>query len=805
MQSLPAAVWKLKSVFHHRERQGRRLPRFRQSQAVRCSILLPLLVAAMPLAGCLPLPTPGSGPGDAQDPCIETHDQGCVSDAEYQELADAIAEPLRETSSFENQWGLSTIRADQAYANLELLHGPDVAPGEGVTVGVLDTGIDAAHFQFRNRNIIQRFLPGSVGDDGSEFSHGTAVASIIAGEDDPDFPFDSHGVAWGADLVFFALPLGDPSDTYDPVTVDDLPGVDDFLLEYVGETLDWRHGGQGIDFLNMSLGVSGLIENFSEADLRTHVAAGLAKLAQEDSEDKVLLIWAAGNANGLSCVIDVPECVNGEVEASSAGLTAGLTAWIPELREHSVAVVAVGPEDGEITDFSNRCGIAAEQCIAAPGQAVRVAYFGPDGDGNPGARGTARFNGTSFAAPMVTGGLALMKHYFRDQISNTDLLARLLKTANRSGRYADATIYGRGLMDLGAATSPVGTTMVAMGNLVNGPGLAIGSTGLQLGTAFGDGLSQSLAGQEIAAFDALGAPFWYDFGELAPVAAAPSLSGRLREFQQLAVSAPNISVADGISFPLLSSSDSTATAPLSMRLVVSETSTASGSSHLSFAGSSLLATMPVTAGLTATAITTEGVTGQNPASGATLAWRMPESLLGLRVGWMGERQTLLGTVPDGAFGSLTSNAVFAGIEADGNLGAWHLGATAEIGSVNPRSRDGLLEDVSGIATSAFALHAIRPAADGSAFRVSLSQPLRVERGHALLAVPSGRTKSGEVVRNLLDIGLEPSGRQMDLSLQWRRPLDIGQLLLGATLSHEPGHRRNASSEVIVLSNWRIPF
>ena len=108
-------------------------------------------------------------------------------------------------------------------------------------------------------------------------------------------------------------------------------------------------------------------------------------------------------------------------------------------------------------------------------------------------------------------------------------------------------------------------------------------------------------------------------------------------------------------------------------------------------------------------------------------------------------------------------------------------------------------------TSAFALHAVRPAADGSAFRVLLSQPLRVERGHALLAVPSGRTKSGEVVRNLMNAALEPSGRQMDLSVQWRQPLDVGQLLLGATLSHEPGHRGNASSELVILSNWRIPF
>ena len=55
---------------------------------------------------------------------------------------------------------------------------------------------------------------------------------------------------------------------------------------------------------------------------------------------------------------------------------------------------------------------------------------------------------------MVAGGLAIMKQLFRDQLSNTELVTRLFETADRSGVYADAAIYGRSSMDLGAATSP---------------------------------------------------------------------------------------------------------------------------------------------------------------------------------------------------------------------------------------------------------------------------------------------------------------------------------------------------------------
>ena len=87
---------------------------------------------------------------------------------------------------------------------------------------------------------------------------------------------------------------------------------------------------------------------------------------------------------------------------------------------------------------------------------------------------------------MVTGGLAVMKHLFRDQLSNTNLAARILETADRSGRYADAALYGQGLLDLGAATSPVGTTEIAMSATVNGGGTPLAGTGLVPGGALGE-------------------------------------------------------------------------------------------------------------------------------------------------------------------------------------------------------------------------------------------------------------------------------------------------------------------------------
>ncbi len=803
MRPITAFFCRRKADLHGPGSRDRTVSRFHQLKFSSRGILIPFFLLAMPLSGCIPWSI--SGPeSEVPDPCIQTHDQGCVAEAEYQDLAETIAESVSSSTSFDIQWALGAIRADQAYADLQLKYGPDVAPGEGTLVGVLDTGIDTEHPQFRNKEIIHRFLSGATDEDGLDISRGTAVASVIAGVDIPAYPYDAHGVAWGAELVDFRLPSALPFGPEEPATVDDLTTVDLFARAFMAPPLAWRHEGRRIDFLNMSAAYQGLIQDFGEEDLREHMSRSLNLLAQDGSDDKVVLVLAAGNNNRCGVGPDLPECVEGQVPANSPDLLAGLPARIPELREHMVAVVAT-QEDGELAFFSNRCGIAADNCIAAPGLVIQAADYTPGTDGGPPSRGIERWNGTSLAAPIVTGGLALVKHYFREQLSNADVLARVLETADRSGQYADAEMYGRGFMDLGAATSPVGTATVALGDQVNGSGAALGATGLQLGQAFGDGLSQSLAGNEIVAFDALGAPFWYDSSRLTSLPEAASVAERLRAFQHAPVLAQQQSASDAIRIPLLPPPARAALPAARLGLAISGLAANDAASHLSFPGSSLFTAMPVSTGLTATAVTTEGVEGQDPATGAALAWRAPGALLGVRAGWMGERRALLGTRPDGAFGSLASNTAFAGIDADRNLGPWQLSATVEAGIASVRPRDGMFRNVSSIATTGFALRAMRPAGEGSVFRVSLIQPLRVEGGEALLSLPSDRTQAGEVVRSAVSTGLEPSGRQIDLAFDWQQRLEVGVLRLGATVSRHPGHRANARPELVLLSDLRFTF
>ena len=675
-----------------------------------------------------------------------------------------------------------------------MLKGGSATPGSGVTIGFIDSGIDKDHPVFSGKTVTEQFLSGASDETGNQFSHGTAVASVAAAGK----VTSSHaawGVAWGADIAMFGIPVGSGGGDYTPISLAGLNLVDDRTAAQFNTVLDWRDGTRKVDILNLSVGYSGIIDNYTTQELRQNLDATIAAVAQAGASEKTLIVRSAGNAHGDACSSPTPNCEDGKINAVSVQVLAGLAARIPELRGHTLAVVALQESGGRIASFSNRCGIAADYCIAAPGQNMAVAYFGPHPDTKEVIHGYASgVNGTSFAAPMVAGGLALMKQLFRDQLSNTELVTRLYATADKSGIYASSAIYGQGAMDLGAATSPVGVLDVPVMNGSPG-GVRLPFTGFRPGTALGDGLRRSLSGRELMALDELGAPFWYRLGQIAAVAGGPSVTARLRGFLAPGPAESTWGRAAG----------DAGKAPVSLHAARLESPADLLGSHLALAEGGAKATLAGPGGLSAAAFTTKGIAGRAPAIGAALSWRRPGSLLGFRAGWIGEPGTLLGSIGEGAFGALAADTSFLGVDAHADLAGWRIGATAELGIVAPDPGRGIVAGISPLATSAFALHATRALPGSGALRLSVAQPLRVERGRASFTVPAARTKQGAVLYSSVPAELAPSGRQMDISGQWHRPLAGGALRLGTVLSLRPGHRRTAAPELVFLAGWRWYF
>ncbi len=703
---------------------------------------------------------------------------GCITQEEFERRRAAIARRHLANTEFQAQWGLESTNVHEARAALEVKHGSGAKPGAGVTVGVMDTGVNRNHFELRGASI--ETIP--TGQTSTDKSHGTAVTSVIVAQSNGN---GFVGVAPGASIKMFELRLGSGTPLYVPTSLAQLASVDARDAGLYNNALT-----NNIDILNLSFGYRGIIENYGEQALRNNLPQTIAALAQAGVKEKTILVWAAGNGNTLSCTSTSPNCNGGVLDASSPNLLPGLAARIGELAGHSIAAVAVG-QDGTIADFSNRCGITKDFCIAAPGASVAV------------AGGVA--DGTSFATPMVSGGLALMKHFFRDQLSNTELVTRLFATSDKTGIYSDQAVYGQGLMDLGAAVTPVGNTRVMMGNQVGSAGPLMQATRLRLGGAFGDGLSRSLAGHEIAAFDTLGSPFWFDLSSLAGGYVARTSSPMQRLNDLMTYNRETRHPWAGHSARTARDLYGNPFHQHSWQLGFYERPVAAESSVFNLAEHAAAFTYKAQNGLETTLFTTAGLAGNNtPETGAMLAWR-PSEAFGLRAGWLGERKAMLGSRADGAFGALSANSFVTGFETGTEFKGWHLAADAEVGVVTSDTRGGIMTGLSEVYTSAFSLRAHRSLTAQDEITFSVSQPPRIEHGSAGFTVPVGRTKAGTVLHESISASLVPSGRQIDVSARWQREDTLGgEFRTEVTASRHPGHM-DENPEFSLLAGWKTAF
>ena len=331
---------------------------------------------------------------------------------------------------------------------------------------------------------------------GAEGSHGTAVASAAAGR--------HLGVAPEATIVPIANNLTD--DQASLYLTDQALRLAIQLLSPSDRTTVDREFASSVredyanfDIINRSFGTSlfdpdlvadevyselNWYERYLPRTLNAHLQVGTPDAR------KTILVYAAGN----------------EGEDWSA-IEADLPFYVPERRGYSISVVATDPTTGLIAQYSNRCGFLPDDwssrahgphyCLAAPGT-VRGLTPVPD---SPGRGTTAEVHGTSFAAPVVSGALALMMEHFRGTRGNTEIVRRMLDTADRSGAYADLETYGAGHLDLAAALSPVGALTAGQ---TQSP---LSSTVLETPMAFG-AVAQRAAGIELAAFDGQDFPFW---------------------------------------------------------------------------------------------------------------------------------------------------------------------------------------------------------------------------------------------------------------------------------------------------------
>ena len=360
--------------------------------------------------------------------------------------------------------------------------------GAGQTIAVMDDGFLASHETIAGR--VTSSYTGPVE------THGTAVASILAGSSS-----EMIGVAPGANLVF---------GTYDSpanrAAATNLARVSGAIVQ----NNSWGFVGEPAN----SATFTRLFVNGSEAPylaaLRNYTRNGV-------------VVFAAGN----------------NPSDATAGIMEALPLFAPELEPGWLTVISGVPsfDDNRILNVqrvSAPCLQAARWCLAADGS-----WMAASAD-NDSSYGTGPVIGTSFAAPVVSGAIALLAEAF-PTLTAHDLRARLIATADNqfagftasgrlevipgSGVFHDfSTEWGHGFLDVRAALLPIGTPVARMADgtvQVADQPMIIG------GGATGDAVARSLAAVPVLVTDALGGDFTMPGSALATTPSTPPVSERL--------------------------------------------------------------------------------------------------------------------------------------------------------------------------------------------------------------------------------------------------------------------------------------
>jgi subtilisin family serine protease len=318
----------------------------------------------------------------------------------------------------EKQWHLINFGQEVGNPNFGFLYGTvdedinienawDYYSGEGVVIGIVDSGVQTSHPDLVDNlrldlgiDLVNGGSPDPSGDD----AHGTATAGLAAGVGDNGV--GTTGVAYNAGIAPIRLFSDDP---LNPSGLTDLQIAQAFLHEF-----------QEIDVYNHSWGIPPAVNDQGEVtDPRAIIELGpLAGLALRNSVFfgrgglGSIHVFAAGNSSGIRDTGNYSETVNSRYTISVGGVIEDGTA--ASYAEAGAAILVVAPtgsnpetiiRDDELgagivtTDMTGNSGF--NEAPVGTGVELDADYF-TDTDY------TSRFNGTSAAAPIVTGVIALM-------------------------------------------------------------------------------------------------------------------------------------------------------------------------------------------------------------------------------------------------------------------------------------------------------------------------------------------------------------------------------------------------------------
>lgn len=335
--------------------------------------------------------------------------------------------------------GVTALRRDATLSSID---------GEGFTVAVIDTGIDATHPLLSGNVRAVVDITGSAGSAGYTDPHGTHVAGIVASQPDPSRGYGG-GVAPGAGLVAINVFT---------TTSGGEVGADNSAIE---QALRWvidHRAEHNIVAVNMSLGAGfytstdGVSGAIYADEIHALESAG------------VTVVSAAGNSYGIVVDGSTGQAYDVQYPNSAApGIISTLNVGAVWEQDESGpfvwgSTIDYGTDADRVVSFSQRPPTSVGNAIFAPGATITSTW--------PGG-GLQSTQGTSMASPMVAGAVALLQdaaQTFAGRTLATDEVRSILQETGASivdgddesdGVFLD--LNGNGQLDAGETDDLVNT------------------------------------------------------------------------------------------------------------------------------------------------------------------------------------------------------------------------------------------------------------------------------------------------------------------------------------------------------------
>lgn len=623
--------------------------------------------------------------------------------------------------------------------------------GKGQTISLIDDAIRGSHEQFAGKTI---YTSGRA-PEGGDF-HGTAVASVAAGTGEGG---GTLGYAPGADLHHGYLNFG--------------------------QGISWQQLGQ---YMQDAATVDAIVSNnswglrgatvvstrpgtlFSAPDRQSYIA-GLREFSKNG-----VVVFALQNDHG----------------ATSASTMAGIPLDFPDLERNWISVVNAVPtyNDERILGaerISAPCLETARFCMTANGQ-IAVATALEDTSYGIGS-------GASFAAPQVSGAVALLAEAFPD-LSAAQLRDRLLATADNSFFTPTSEVlfapgishgydqeFGHGFLNLRDALLPIGESVIPV---ASGLSMPVGQIAISGGPVVGAALTEALSSAKIVSLDSLHGHFETSAAILG------ATTGGLNSASVALATAMNpsaLSARHTINDALISGT----TQGLLQR-------DAPGLSAAEMANGTRLTTIAADEGLV---LSLAGIGSEASAQGFSLRTILDLGSASLSLGLSKTRiqGSVMGISVPGQDYQIRSQMTSVDIGLAAPLGRkTSLRFDAEFGQARGNGA-GMITDFSTLSYNRLGvtLDRVNFLRHGDVLSLSVHAPVAITGGTVQMNLPTSFS-SGTTQFSSTNISLEPEARQIDFGINYAAPLAPNHdAIFGVVYSRHQGHAATQSELVAVMT------